>query len=240
MTEVETHEFPTTDPRLGWIAQHDPRSRNFPVRLGAVEKRPRRWATGSVLDQGREGSCVGHGWVGELLASPRPAAVTPSRGHELAVEVYREAQFIDEWEGENYEGTSVLAGAKVVKGRGFMGEYRWAFSVNDVRDAVIAEGPVVIGIPWHESMYSTRPSGLVEVDGSVVGGHCLLITGYHPAMRIKGEDWHARFEVFRWRNSWGSGYGLNGDGFIRLEDLRDLLADWGESAVPTQRKQVRL
>jgi C1A family cysteine protease len=46
--------------------------------------------------------------------------------------------------------------------------------------------------------------------------------------------------VFRWRNSWGPDYGTNGNGWIRYEDLRDLLADDGEACIPLQRSRVRL
>lgn len=246
-TDVETKVFPTTDRRLDWISQHDPKSLDYPIRPCLMDRRtviediPKAWSLGAVLDQGYEGSCVGHGWTAELIASPKPDPYTgPGPGHQYAVDLYRRAQQIDEWEGEDYEGTSVLAGAKVVTERGLISEYRWCFSIEDVRDAVITSGPVVIGIPWYESMYETRPSGLVEVDGDLVGGHCLLVYGYHPGMRISGEDWNARYRVFRWRNSWGPGYGKNGNGLIRYEDLRDLLADWGEAAVSVGRKTVRL
>ncbi len=233
---------PSDDPRLDWQPRHDPRSLDYPIRarLGTVEERPRMWDTGTVLDQGREGACVGFGWTAELLASPRPAKVDEPAGNAYALGIYKDAQTIDEWPGETYSGTSVLAGAKVTTARGHMGEYRWAFGIEDVRDAVIAEGPVVIGIPWHQGMYDTRPSGLVDVDGPLVGGHCILLTGFHPAMRLRGEDWHARFHVFKWRNSWGAQYGVNGSGYIRYEDLAALLSGWGEACVPVNRKQVRL
>jgi hypothetical protein len=194
---------------------------------------------GAVLDQGREGACVGFGWTGELLASPRPHVVAPEKGNEYARDYYYRCKEVDEWEGVDYEGTSVLAGAKVAKELGYIQEYRWALGIDDLRAAVIQKGPAVIGIPWYEGMYNTRPSGLVEVSGDMVGGHCILITGYHPSMRIPGEDWHARFEVFRWRNSWGFDYGKAGNGLIRMEDLRDLLGGMGEACIPVGRKLVR-
>lgn len=241
---VETKVWPRQDPRLDWIGQYDDRSRDYPVRAvlrETVPEKPRSWGLGPVLDQGREGACVGFGWTAETIASPRPdPEVTAEIANQFARIVYRRAQAIDEWEGEDYEGTSVLAGAKVMQEHGYIGSYRWAFDIEDIRGAVTELGPVVIGIPWYSGMYQTRPSGLVEVDGQIVGGHCILLTGYHPGMRIRGEDWDARFRVFRWRNSWGENYGVGGSGFIRYEDLRDLLADFGEACVPLERSKVRI
>lgn len=230
-----------SDPRLDWTPRHDPRSLKYLVRnrLTVTEIVPRFWTPGAVLDQGYEGACVGFGWTGELIAKPRPHTVSPERGNQYARDYYYRCKEIDEWEGVDYEGTSVLAGAKVAKELGYITEYRWATSITDVRDSVIQEGPVVIGIPWLSGMYETRRSGLVEVTGDEVGGHCILLTGYHPRMRIVGEDWYSRYEVFRWRNSWGTGYGKSGSGLIRAEDLRDLLSGWGEACVPIGRKIVR-
>lgn len=232
------------DPRLDWSPRHDPQSLDYPIRAvvgSTVEEKSRSWSLGPVLDQGREGACVGFGWTAELIASPNPdPTATDMIGNNYARSVYREAQKIDEWEGENYDGTSVLAGAKTVQARNHIDGYRWAFGIEDVRDAVIAVGPVVIGIPWLDGMYDTRPSGLVDVTGNVVGGHCILVTGYHPGMRINGEPYSTRHRVFRWRNSWGPGYGVKGSGFIRYEDLRDLLKERGEACIPAGRKKIRL
>jgi hypothetical protein len=245
MAELAAKVFPSEDPRLDWVSQHDPESLNYPIRAvmaSTVEKRPKLWKPPAfALDQGREGACVGFGWTGELIGSPFPdrtaqegVANLYARGH------YLRAKQIDEFPGEDYDGTSVLAGAKVAQERDFLDEYRWALSVEDLRDAVITTGPAVLGIPWYEDMYETRPSGLVEVGGELVGGHCIYVYGYHPAMRIRGEDYESRFEVFRWRNSWGASYGNNGSGLIRLEDLRDLLKTWGEACIPVTRRKVRL
>jgi hypothetical protein len=192
------------------------------------------WRQGTVLDQGSEGACVGFGWTAELLAKPFSPLSQPSAevGQNKALEIYRAAKGIDEWEGEDYSGTSVLAGAKVVKASGYIGGYRWCFGIEDVRDAVLNLGPVVIGIPWYEDMYTTRPSGLVKVGGPVVGGHCITLTGYHPAMILDGKV----RPVFRWRNSWGLGYGIKGSGFIEYGDLAALLkGTGGEACVPLDR-----
>lgn len=246
---LNRHEFYPHDPRLDWRPSHDERSENYPIRalLGsAVEERPKQWGVGPVLDQGREGACVGFAWTAELMASPKPDPdVSGTRGNAFARDVYYQARRIDEWPGESYEGTSVLAGAKVLQSQGRFDQYRWAFSVDDIRDAICAPardggGPVVIGIPWYEQMYQTTQSGLVRVGGDMVGGHAILVYGYHPGMRIRGEDWNARHRVFRWRNSWGPAYGKGGNGLIRYEDLRDLLKSWGEACVPVSRNTSRI
>lgn len=225
--------------------QFDERSRSYPIRAALpeqVERKAHQWRPGLVIDQGREGACVGFGWTGELLASPvRVKVPDDTAGDTLALDIYHQARTLDEWPGEDYEGTSVLAGAKALTERGYMPEYRWlgvgspTSAIDDLIDTVIAHGCVVVGTNWHDSMYETRPSGLVEVSGPVVGGHCWLVYGYHPSMRITGEPWTARFEVLRFRNSWGPSYGNGGSALIKVEDMAGLLTDGGEGCVPVRR-----
>lgn len=226
-----------TERKFDWKSQHDERSREYDIRSvlrTGVKPVLKMWDEGIVLDQGSEGACVGFGWMGEFLA--QPAAPEPQPGkfatQKYANDVYQTAKTIDEYPGENYEGTSVLAGAKVMRARGFIKSYRWAFSIEDVRDAIIQEGPVVIGIPWKEGMYETGPGGLVKVSGKSVGGHCLVLTGYDPAMKIGAR----KYEVYRWRNSWGPDYGVNGSGYIKATDLAKLLKNVGEACVPIGRQ----
>lgn len=227
-----------TDRKLDWKSRHDPQSKNYPIRTifgpkGIVPVKT-MWDEGIVLDQGSEGACVGFAWTGELLAQPAAPKEQPSfhYANNLAIAFYNDAKRVDQWPGENYEGTSVLAGAKIMKERGLIGEYRWCFSINDVRDAVITEGPVVIGIPWYNGMYDTDQNGIVRISGDLVGGHAILLTGYDPAMRIG----NSVDEYFRWRNSWGEDYGVDGSGWIRRKDLEKLLLQNGEACVPMQRQ----
>ncbi len=224
------------DPRLDWAPRHDPRSRGYGVAevLPPIRAVKRCWKPGVALDQGHEGACVGFAWAGELAASPQRAALVDNL---FARRIYAEARRVDEWEGEDYEGTSVLAGAKVLRSWGWIGEYRWGFSVEDLRDAILTLGPAVIGIPWLSGMYAPRPSGLLDVSGSQVGGHALLVTGYHSGMRVKGEGWADRHEVFTLRQSWGEDYGKGGNVLIRAADLAELLADDAEICIPLHRNR---
>ncbi len=225
--------FKSTDPRRG----------NYLLEavLPPQEPQIKDWACRVVTDQGSEGACTGHGETVDLIASPRPDPyVDAPRANVYAYGHYVRNRQVDYWPGEAYDGSSVDATKKTSRERGYIDGWRWMTSAEQVRDAVIASGPVVLGINWYDGMYDTRPSGLVDVSGPLVGGHCLTIRGYHPAMRITGEDWYSRFEVFKWQNSWGAGYGKNGVGYLRFADLQALLADDGEAAVSWGRRQVRL
>lgn len=213
---------PPGDPRLGRLIQFDERSRAFPIRSTGRQPRSYTWRGGPVTDQGREGACVGHGWTGELTARPVPVSLPDPAGYAHAL--YKRCQQIDPWPGEDYDGTSVLAGAQELKARGLIGGYRWAFTFDALLDAVGFYGPVVLGVPWYESMYDA-PGGRVSVAGRMVGGHCILARGVSLKRR----------EVLL-RNSWGAGWGVGGDAAISFDDLARLLREDGEAVIPTLRQ----
>lgn len=207
----------------------DSRSRLYPIRtlLAAPYASPwprsYTWRCGTVLDQGREGACVGFGWAHELAARP---VVVPGVTANSAQAIYRHAQRIDVWEGEDYEGTSVLAGAKAVQAGGYMDEYRWAFGLDDLRLAVGSHGPAVIGVNWYAGMFDTDSAGYVRVTGDVVGGHCVVVHGVSQ-----------RTGRFRIRNSWGPDWGVNGEAWVSFDDMARLLGENGEAVIPVWRKR---
>lgn len=222
------------DRRLDRLVQFDDRSRAFPIRELIGTPRPRSYTWGvpgglsQVLDQGSEGACVGFAWAGERAA--RPVAKPTTDADALAV--YRHAQTLDEWPGEDYSGTSVLAGAKAAQARGWLRSYRWAFGLDDVLATLGTYGPVVLGIPWFDSMYDPTPrdartgrvAATITVSGSVVGGHAILARGVN-----------LRREEVVLRNSWGSGWGDRGDAAVSFADLDRLLRERGEACVPVLR-----
>lgn len=158
---------------------------------------------GWVADQGREGSCVGHGWGHWLHCEPIRQTLDP-------VGIYKLAQYLDEWKGQNYSGTSVRAGAKVLHHLGLIEEYQWARSAAQVARHVLETGPVVIGVDWHQGMTTPGPDGYIRRKGPRRGGHCVCVTGY------SGGD-------FQIKNSWGPGWGNGGYAMLSYDDMDDLL-----------------
>jgi hypothetical protein len=221
-----------TTPKLDRVAAFDERNRSYGVRQlipTMVPRRKRVWRVRSTpLDQGSEGACVGFGWTAELAATP----VIYPVDDRFAFTLYRLAQTEDRAMGNNFDGgASVLAGAKACVNQGYVKQYHWAFTVDEVIDAVIRKGPVVLGINWYESMYTTQPwpdgAHVVDVHGRLAGGHCIVANGYVP-------DYPGLGEVVVLTNSWGPGWG-NGTGsaLLRRADLERLLAEQGEACVAT-------
>jgi hypothetical protein len=213
-------------PKLDRRVAFDPRSRAYgisPYVAGTPLKKtlweiPRQLP----LNQGTEGACVGFGWSALLGVGPIFNVAT----NRFAQQFYEDARAEDKRNGVDFaEGASVLAGARVAKKRGLISGYKWAFGIQDVVNTICAKGPVVLGIPWFDGMYETDSRGLVSVNGSLVGGHCITATGYWPNHPVFGGN------VIQWINSWGPGYGLRGIGYIREMELSYLLSQEGEAVI---------
>jgi hypothetical protein len=229
----------TTDPRLDVVKQWDHRNylhneREILEMFAVPQAGPRSytWRCPTWLDQGQEGACVGFSWTHELAAWP---AEVKDLNDPWAQGLYHEAQQLDEWPGENYDGTSVIGGAKAVHNRGYMESYRWATTMDDLVLAVGYHGPVVIGVDWLDSMFDPRPSGLLDTSGKVAGGHAILIRGVTLKSNLKGDGRVG--PVFRLRNSWGRSWGWDGDCFIKVEDLARLFGNYIEACVPVVRNR---
>jgi hypothetical protein len=216
---------------LTWRSRHDVRSLSYGIRPtlpGSAPLADRMWPVGPVLDQGTEGQCVGCAVV-DAWNAMHPADTAGPLYLEDAGELYHRAQELDAVPGEDYSGTSVLAGMQAAVEAGLFGGYRWAFGTRDVAQAVLQVGTVVVGVPWLSGMYDTGPGGLVTLAGEDRGmGHCLAVVG----LRLKGPQGQPG-PFFVWQNSWGSGYGDGGLGYIHHRDLAELLHGVGEAAIPT-------
>ena len=212
-----------TRPKLDRVVHFDEESRKFPI-TAIVPPKPRSytWRCDTWLDQGQEGACVGFSWAHELAGKPKPVKDVTNI---LAQAIYQDAQKNDEWPGENYEGSSVLGGAKAVQAMGYIGEYRWAFGLDDLILALGHAGPAVLGINWYEGMFTPDADGFVRPGNSAIaGGHAILAIG----VSVKGK-------YVKLHNSWGRDWGHNGEAKITFEDLDRLLHEQGEACVPVSR-----
>lgn len=244
----------TQDPRLDRLIQFDERSREFPI-MAAVPTgaRPRSYTwridRDYLIDQGREGACVGFSLINELQARPSEVDFDslPRANAFARDEIYHEAQRIDPWPGgaypgasPYYEGTSVLAGVKVGQRLGFYREYRWAFGISDLVYGLGHNGPAILGLAWYDSNYRPDDLGFIRPRGTKVGGHAVLAR----AVRIVRFDEN---EPFTWdnvdhqrsfitiRNSWGQ-WGIDGDCYVTLADMAAWLSDRGEAVFVLKRR----
>jgi hypothetical protein len=199
----------------GWA--EDARDRKYLIKAVATSRWSRTWELGPQTDQGSTPHCVGHAWAGWLSSSPvRQRPILPSG-------IYRLAQFVDEWQGEGYEGTSVRAAAKILSMTGHISGYQWAFKLEDAIPHVMEVGPIVLGIGWYAGMMDADGEGFIRPTGRQVGGHAVLCYGMD-----------LRSGYARVRNSWGSSWGINGNCKIDLDDLAVLVANDGECCTASE------
>lgn len=227
--------------RFDWRRSTDPRNEQHLARAvlpTLVPRQSKDWAGPYVrLDQGADGACVGFGWTTEYMSTPvrgRPAGYDTATGaNKLAVcnafafDRYHRAQLLDEYtDTPPEEGSSVNGGAKAMREAGYITGWKWHRSVDDIIDALIVDGPQVMGSDWLSGMFTPDEHGIIRAKGYVAGGHCYCLTGYRT--RYYG------LEVVRLRNSWGD-WAVNGDAFLPVDDLRALWSDGAECAMPIGR-----
>ncbi len=230
----------SNEPRsLGRIEVIDERDKNFPLSkvLQAVEVEgapvpniPKRmwWDEGWWGNQGSDPHCVAYGWMHYLEDGPViQDNITESRSKPFYTpkDFYDLCQLHDQWPGENYAGTSVRAGAKILKHLGIIKAYNWAFSIDEVIKAMKFIGPMVVGTRWYSNMSSPSASGLMTPTGTMQGGHCYVINGIDVELGL-----------LRIKNSWGRDWGINGHAFITIDDFETLLTTGGEACIAFENK----
>ena len=167
--------------------------------------------------------CVGYAWAHWIEDGPiEHGGLAPIVPPNL---IYKEAQKLDEWVGENYDGTSVRGAAKYLKNTNKISSYLWTYDINVLINTLLTTGPVVVGTNWYTSMFYPDKNGLIKVSGGLAGGHAYVLNGVDTIKKL-----------FRIKNSWGSNWGQQGHAYITFSDMNKLIKQNGEVCLAIENK----
>lgn len=225
LPETSSPRLITTVPGMGRsLIHHDPRSRNYPARgvLFAEDAplRSKTWRRAQAYDQGATSECVAYTGKGVLNTGPFSLwAPYEVRSRYDEDQFYAGAQSLDEWPGEDYDGTSALGLLRYLRAQRIVGEYRWAFGLDDVLKTLSYHGPVGVGSWWRRGMDEPGPDGRgLSYSGEYRGGHEWELMGVDVTRR----------EVVA-MNSWGEEWGDRGRFRMSWDMLGEVLADDGDA-----------
>jgi hypothetical protein len=166
-------------------------------------------------DQKNTPQCVGYAWAhwledGPIEQSGIPPIIPPSV-------IYQNAQKLDEWPGEKYDGTSVRGAVKYLQNVKKVSSYYWGYDLQTLITTVLNLGPVVVGTNWYEGMFYPNVKGIIRATGRLAGGHAYVINGVDTTTKM-----------FRIKNSWGRLWGQKGHAYISFVDMQRLIREQGE------------
>jgi C1A family cysteine protease len=196
----------------------------------------RTWRSPGILDQGETSQCVI--FSGDKYLTSWPVRNKGFLTNQERARIYKQVQAIDEWPGEDYDGTSVRAFYKWLKDKGFVAEYRWGFDCLTVINHVLGTGPVQMGTIWDDGMSEPDSRGYIaptktEADDS---GHAWDIVGADKEAR-NPDGTIGRVTMV---NSWGPEWGRQGRAYLTFDTLDRLIKMDGEAAVATEIKVAKM
>lgn len=217
--------------RLGRLPSTDARDKKHPLSLITPKRATvshRAWRTGPVLDQGSRPHCVAFAWTQFLQSAPNMTKlISPTM---FARALYMRAQELDEWEGSDYDGTSVRGGAKALEEQNRLVEYLWSFDEDEIRRYVLSRGGLVLGVDWYEGFFEPKKIGgeyWLEPTGDVIGGHAIYEYMFSERLTAHG-----------WLNSWGPTYGRGGRVRVHRDVMKDLARRDGFEACSAIERKV--
>jgi hypothetical protein len=190
-----------------------------------------------VLDQGQEGACTGFGLATVANGLLRRRAVKPDRSAVSARMLYEMARRYDEWEGEDYDGSSARGAMKGWYKHGVCGDKAWPYvngtqrgaGLTSQRSADAARRPLGAYLRVNHRDLVAMHAALAEVGvlyatatvhagWNAVGADGIIQHDPKPlgghAFAIVAYDGNG----FWIQNSWGTGWGRKGFARIGYDD----------------------
>jgi len=223
------NKMSTEDIKFGRTEIYDRRDDDYPAgtflaALPNLQLSSRYWyCNGWTGDQGSSNHCTAYSWLAYLHDGPivqESFAQKPMYNPKALYDKFQENDGIIK---RSYEGSTVRAGAKVLKKLGFIKEYRWTRNIDEITKALLVFGPVIVGSHWYSDMLKTDSNGKVEFSGRNIGGHAYILNGVDVNKNL-----------YRIKNSWGRRWGIQSHGFIDINDFERLIAPGGEICIPLE------
>jgi len=201
-----------------------------------------------IFNQGAEGSSVGF-----AVAASVEYQIVKHLGKKVRISPRYIYNYARKLSGnlKTDSGTTVKSAIDIVKKYGAVTEKEWPYkageyskdlpakletadyylinnsyllkSVGKIIEAMDAHGPIVIGITIYESFYESSASAKTTETGivplpkekeNVVGGHAVCLVGYD-----------SKEKMFKFRNSWGTGWGDKGYGHLSFDYIEKFSSD---------------
>jgi len=227
--------IPHTPFPLGRTAEFDERSKNFafgarPSRTDPLPTAPNQVihrVYGKRLNQRDVGACTGFAGIGARNTAPNHHVGEVSLPDSTGFAVYHRATELDDipgtWQPDGWgedTGSSGLAACKAMVEMGIFTKYEWCFGLQHLLLA-LPSNPVMAGTNWYEGMFSPTGKGLVQISGSIAGGHEWVVRGYS-----------LKYQLFYCLNSWGNKWGIGGEFLMSFPTMDRLLREDGDLKVP--------
>lgn len=204
-----------------------------------------------VKDQGQLGTCVGFAVTAmkefeevyeRQLAQKEYGPTTPQLSDLSESYVYWGAK---EYDPDKTEGTSIRYAMQVLQKKGVPTESFWPYSdktsgqplsgseeaaawakigsywrlstLEDILTA-LSKQPVPIGVEVFSEFEAVGSNGIVSLPGSgsrSLGGHAICLVGYDDTKKL-----------LKFKNSWGTGWGENGYGYLPYEYFTHVIDAW--------------
>ena len=181
-------------------------------KLSLVDEMMWEFPLSSPLDQELTNHCVGFSGANWGINLPIQDDYDNQTGHDF----YYECKVID-GEPENEDGSYVRSIAQVLRQNSRIEAYAFANSMESIKWWLLNRGPLTVGTVWTDDMFIVKPDGTLDISGNVSGGHAYVLNGYR------------KDDYIRIQNSWGSGWGDNGQAWISSVNFEQIFRYGGEA-----------